>query len=106
MARERRRKDRVGRARSVTSAAPLRPSAPPRPPWRWRTFPVYCTFSATLFLTALVTSIVDGAHGVNIIEALGALAFSIALAHVVVSRLIEPRVSRRLDRGPRQDHEP
>lgn len=81
-------------------------AAPPARAWRWRTFPVYFTFAATLFLTALLTSIVDGAHGVNIIEALGALAFSVALAHLVVSRLVEPRVARHLDRRTQRDREP
>lgn len=66
------------------------------PEWRWRTFPVFFTFSITLFLTAFLVEIFAGTGLGWLIAFAGVLCSSAALAHLVVARFIAPRV------GPRQ----
>src|SRR6185312_3095314 len=86
MPRDRRRRDRRDR-REPTPPAPAPPvAAAARGPtlagkpvarqreWRWRTFPVFCTFAATLFLSSLLTSLLLREPGLNVIEVIGAMA--------------------------------
>lgn len=70
--------------------------APPRE-WRWRTFPVFLTFAATLFLTALIATISPGLG--SLLWILGVVLFALALSHLVTVYLIAPRL-RPSDRPP------
>jgi hypothetical protein len=63
--------------------------------WRWRTFPVFFTFSATLFLTALVVELGRNTAVGPLVLILGAIPLSAALAHLVVARFIAPRIRPR-----------
>jgi len=114
MPRERRRRDRRERRPVVNAPAAEaaargptlvgKPVARPRE-WRWRTFPVFCTFAVTLFVSSVLTALLLREPGFNLIEVVGALLTAWALAHLVSVRLFEnrfpeqPREERR-DRGP------
>src|SRR5690242_20106656 len=79
MPRSRRRRDRPVRLQ----APPSRPAGPTlagRPiasarEWRWRTFPVFFTFAATLFLTVAAAAILPGL----LLLIAGGLLFALAL---------------------------
>lgn len=114
MPRDRRRRDRRDHARPtaepVQRAGAEIPHLAGKPvarqrEWRWRTFPVFFTFAATLFVTSVLTAIVVRALGLNLIEILGALLFAAALSHLVAvhfyeRRFPDPRDDRPPARGP------
>jgi hypothetical protein len=92
--RTRRRRPRTASTAHDTPSPPPNPSpsltlarrrVSPAREWRWRTFPVFFTFAATLFLTALVGQIVEatGRLSVGVLVLPGAIALAIALAHLV-----------------------
>ncbi len=102
MPRDRRRNRRRGSSPAAPPAQTAAPSAGPSgrraaevPAWRWRTFPVFFTFSLTLFVTATAVQIFSGTGVGWLIVFLGALFAAAALSHFVVRRFIAPRISPR-----------
>ena len=92
-ARHRRRRERAIQAPAPVSSGPTlmrRPITPVRE-WHWRTFPVFFTFAATLFCTALLAEVVSGSASVTLLVVPGALAFAAALSHLVSVRFLAPR---------------
>ncbi len=109
MPRDRRRRERRDRRPVVNApaveAAVRGPTLAGKPvarqrEWRWRTFPVFCTFAVTLFVTSLLTSLLLRQPGLNPLEVLGAAATAWALAHLISVRLFENRFPER----PREEH--
>lgn len=100
MPRDRRRRNRNQRLPRESAPAPAghnlagRRVASARE-WRWRTFPVFCTFAFTLFVTALLVEVFSGTAVGALISLIGAVLASGALAHLVVVRLIAPRIRPR-----------
>ncbi len=99
MPRDRRRKERPSRARPLSTpglqsapeftAGPLlagRRVAPARE-WRWRTFPVFFTFGATLFGAAVLATL-----SLSVLFLLGVLVLAAGLAHLVTVLVIAPRL--------------
>lgn len=115
MPRDRRRRERRER-RPVVAAPPASVGAPGptlvgKPvarmrEWRWRTFPVFFTFSVTLFVSSVLTALLLRQPGLNLIEVIGALLTAWALAHLITVRLFENRFpeegppDERRGRGP------
>jgi hypothetical protein len=64
--------------------------------WRWRTFPVYFTFSATLFVATFLAQL--SVTLTNLLWIVGALLFAGALSHLVTVLIIAPRMRRPRDR--------
>lgn len=108
MPRDRRRRDR--RERRPVVIAPAAEAAARGPTlagkrvarpreWRWRTFPVFCTFAVTVFVSSVLTALLLREPGLNLIEIVGALLTAWALAHLISVRLFENRFPER----PRED---
>jgi hypothetical protein len=58
--------------------------------WRWRTFPVYFTFGATLFLTAFLSAL--STPLASWLWIIGAVVFASALSHLVSVYFVAPRL--------------
>ena len=114
MARTRARKRRPPQPRPAATT-PAAPAAPvqryivagsrvdgPRD-WRWKTFPVYFIFAATLFCTSALCTFF-ASKGWYLMTALltllAAIAMAVALAHLVTLRYIAPHAP-----GPTLDDE-
>jgi hypothetical protein len=59
--------------------------------WRWRTFPVFFTFAATLFATAGICTLLATHHLfalIALLTILAAIPLALALAHLITVRYI------------------
>lgn len=95
----RRRPNRPPTARPPIAQGPMvggRRVAAPRQ-WRWRTFPVFCTFAATLFLTTLANLALSPSRGGAVLLILSCLPLAVVLAHLVAVALVGPRIRPQAD---------
>jgi len=59
--------------------------------WRWRTFPVFFTFAATLFATAGLCTLLAAHHLfalIALLTILAAIPLALALAHLITVRYV------------------
>src|SRR5579883_503425 len=62
--------------------------------WHWRTFPVFFTLGATLFLTALLCEAISHSADLVLVVIPGALLLAGALAHLVSVYFVWPWLAR------------
>ncbi|GEM_PF-2218896 len=118
MPRDRRRRDRRERRPVVVPPTPPLDETVERGPtlagrpvarqreWHWRTFPVFFSFAATLFVSSILSALLLRQPGLNIIEIAGALALAMGLAHLISVRLFESRYPERQDEPRTPDRGP
>ncbi|MHB8574631.1 MAG: hypothetical protein ACYDCQ_04805 [Dehalococcoidia bacterium] len=60
--------------------------------WRWRTFPVLCTFSITFFTTTLLMLLVRPTTVGAVLLVLSCLPLALVLAHLVTVAIVGPHL--------------
>jgi uncharacterized MAPEG superfamily protein len=96
MPRQRRRRSQANAPRPEPSGPTLAGRRVARAPeWRWRTFPVFFTLALSVFVTAVLATLLSGSNSVRILVVLGAAMSAAALSHFITVRFIAPRMKPR-----------
>ncbi len=102
MPRDRRRRDKPVRVKPLSGPTLAGRRIASARDWRWRTFPVFFTFSTTLFVAVALQSIGLGFW----LLLIGAVCFAAALSHLVSVRFIGPRLKPPVERRRPEDRAP
>lgn len=76
----------------------------PRPPWHWRTFPVFAAFVAGLLIASLVNRHTDTAIEA-VVQIAAILGASYVIIHLIVMNVIIAGRIKRRDSAPEAEDE-